>query len=353
MPIVAAGMGRRVAVAAPVAAREGRGEDGQHPRPDVAPRGEGPLGPVALAPDVGHLGLAVDGRDRDEVDHRLLAARVGQLEVGPAAERVVGAGVDADAAQDAAALVDLVLLEDARLGHERAGGARLGAPAARHAGRVVEAHVERRRHEGVEADPHEVVAGGPHDLRADVGAAAAVDAARRLAEDEGVAVVADVVVVVAREAVLGDAPEAGAAVVLGLQRPERRAVLDPQAAQVAEADRLAGALQAAGALRDRLGRGCTGSRTRRSDVRRSSAGMLRQAVARLLHLGGEGHDRQELGLRLGQRLARPDRRRGPGPAGRRPRRRPRAARRRSPGRRSRRRCGRRRSRRRRGGRSRR
>ena len=187
-----------------------------------------------------------------QVDHRLGAARVGELEVGAVAQRVVRAGVDADAAQDAAALVDLVLLEDARLGHERAGRARLGAAAAGHARRVVEAHVERRRHERVEADAHEVVAGRADDLRADLGAAAAVDAARRLAQDERVGVVADVVVVDAGEPVLGHAPVAGALVVLRLERLERRPVLDAQAAQVAEADRLAGALEAAGRLGHRL-----------------------------------------------------------------------------------------------------
>ena len=62
--------------------------------------------------------------------------RVRELEVGAAAQRVVRAGIDADAAQDAAALVDLVLLEHARLGHQRAGRAGLGAAAARHARRV-------------------------------------------------------------------------------------------------------------------------------------------------------------------------------------------------------------------------
>src|SRR3954452_10874708 len=36
-----------------------------------------PGGPVGLAPDVCDLGLAIDGGDRHQVDHRLLAARVG------------------------------------------------------------------------------------------------------------------------------------------------------------------------------------------------------------------------------------------------------------------------------------
>ena len=75
-------------------------------RPSAAAR----VGPVALAPDVGDLGLAVDRGERHEVDHRLVAARVGELDLGAVAQRVVRAGVDADAAQDAAALVDLVLL---------------------------------------------------------------------------------------------------------------------------------------------------------------------------------------------------------------------------------------------------
>ena len=219
---------------------------------DRPARRGGPLGPVALAPDVGHLGLLVDRGQGDQVDHRVDPRRVRQLEVAAVAERVVRAGVDADPAQDAAALVDLVLLEDARLRHQGAGRARLGAAAAGHARRVVQAHVERRRDERVEADPHEVVAGRADDLGADLGAAAAVDAARRLAEDERVGVVADVVVVDAGEAVLGHAPEAGALVVLRLERLERRPVLDPEAAQVAEPDRLAGALEAAGRLGDDL-----------------------------------------------------------------------------------------------------
>ena len=239
---------------------------GRPSRPSAAAR----VGPVALAPDVRDLGLAVDRRERHQVDHRVDARGVRELEVAAVAEGVVRAGVDADPAQDAAALVDLVLLEDARLRHEGAGRAGLGAAAAGHARRVVEAHVERRRHERVEADPHEVVAGRADDLRADLGAAAAVDAARRLAQDERVGVVADVVVVDAGEAVLRHGAVAGALVVLRLERLERRPVLDPEAAQVAEADRLARALEAARRLGDGLLAACTGSRTRCSCRLRTS-----------------------------------------------------------------------------------
>ena len=197
--------------------------------------------------------------------------------------------------------------EHARLGHQRAGRARLRAPAAGHARRVVEAHVQRRRHQRVEADAHEVVAGGADDLGAHVGAAAAVDAARRLAQDERVAVVADVVVVDAREPVLGHAAVAGALVERGLERLERRPVLDPQPAQVAEPDRLARALEAAGRLGHRLA-----ARVRDlvlDVVVVAGLGLERlEAVARLLDLAGERHDREELGLRLGERLAGADRR---------------------------------------------
>ena len=76
----------------------------------IAALGRGTRRPVALAPDVGDLGLAVDRGERHEVDGRLVAAGVGELDVGAVAQRVVRAGIDADAAQDAAALVDLVLL---------------------------------------------------------------------------------------------------------------------------------------------------------------------------------------------------------------------------------------------------
>src|SRR5450759_3761468 len=219
---------------------------------DEAPGLDGPLEPVALLADVGDLGLAVDRGERHEIDLRVLAARARELELAAVPKRVVWAGVDADPAEDAAALVDLVLLEDARLRHQGAGRARLGAAPARHAWGVVQAHVERCCHERVEADAHEVVAGRPDHLGADVRATAAIDAPRRLAEDEGMAVVADVVVVDPREAVLGHAPEPGALVVLWLERRERRAVLDPEAAQVAEADRLARALEAARRLGDDL-----------------------------------------------------------------------------------------------------
>ena len=261
--------------------------------------------PVALAADVADLGVAVHGADRHQVDHRIGAALVAELEVRTAAKRVVGARVDADAAEDAAALVDVVLLQHARLGHQRAGRARLRAAAAGDARRGVEAHVERRRDQRVEAGPHEVVAGGADDLLAHVGAATAVDAARGLAQDERVRVVADVVVVDAREAVLVDAAVAEAAA-LGLERPERRPVLDALAAQVAVADRLAGALQAAAGLGHRLGLR-VGDLV--LDVARVAhlGGHRLQPKARLLHLTGERHDREELGLRLRQRLAGADR----------------------------------------------
>src|SRR3954463_1222987 len=97
-----------------------------------------------------------------------------QLVVRAAAERVGGAGVHADAAQDATALIDVVLLEDARLGHQRASRARLGTSAARYARRRVEAHIEGSGDERIEAGAHEVVARGAHDLLAHVRAAAAV-----------------------------------------------------------------------------------------------------------------------------------------------------------------------------------
>ena len=287
--------------------RERGGEDGEQPGlVEDASLGPCTLRPVALAADVAHLRLALDRGQREEVDHRLLAGRVAELELVAVADGVVGAGVDADAAQDAAALVDLVLLQDARLGHQRAGGARLRAAPAGHARRVVEAHVERRRHQRVEADAHEVVAGGAHDLGAHVGAPAAVDAAGGLAQDERVAVVADVVVVDAREPVLGDGPVARALVEVLLQGLERRAVLDAQAAQVAEPDGLAGALEAAGGLGDGL---VARVRDLVLEVARvAGLGLERlEAVARLLDLARERHDREELRLRLRERLAGPDR----------------------------------------------
>ncbi len=119
-------------------------------------------------------------------------------------------------------------------------------------------------------------------------------------------VVADVVVVVAGEPVLGDGPVARAVVVLRLERLQRRPVFDAQAAQVAEADRLARALEAAGRLGDGVGR-------RVRDLVLDVAAVadlglhLLQSVARLLDLARERHDREELRLRLGERLARPDR----------------------------------------------
>ena len=120
-------------------------------------------------------------------------------------------------------------------------------------------------------------------------------------------VVPDVVVVDAREPVLRDAPVARALVVLGLQGLERGPVLDTQAAQVAEADRLARALQAARALGHRI---LAGVRQLVLDI--AVAALLRlqcgHPVARFLDLCREGHDGQELRLRFGEGLAGPDRR---------------------------------------------
>ena len=118
-------------------------------------------------------------------------------------------------------------------------------------------------------------------------------------------IVADVVVVDAREAVLGHAPVAGALVVLRLERLERRPVLDAEAAQVAEADRLARALQASCRFGDRVL-----ARVRQLVLDVGVVALLglegRHPVARRLGLARERHDRQEFGLRLGQRLAGPD-----------------------------------------------
>src|SRR5918997_102518 len=158
MVVAVAPVAVAVAMTVPVAGDRCR-QDGEEPvRLDDPALGRRPGHPVTLLADVRDLRLALDGGDREQVDHRLLAAAVGQLDVRAVAERVVRARVDADAAQDAAALVDLVLLQDARLGHQGAGRARLGAAAARHARGVVSAHVERRRDQRVEPDPLEVVA---------------------------------------------------------------------------------------------------------------------------------------------------------------------------------------------------
>src|SRR5450759_3506002 len=266
--------------------------------------GEGVGHPVALASDVGYFGLAVDRGQADQIDLGVAAVGVGELVVLTVAEGIVWTGVHADAAQDAATLVDVVFLKNPRLGHERAGWACFGAAAAGDAGRVVEAHVERRRHQSVEAGPHEVVAGRADDFGTDDRTTSAVDAARRLAQDEGVAVIADVVVVGAGEAVLGDAAEAGPLVVARLQRLESCSVLDTEAAQVAVADRLAGALQAARGFGHDLGRGV------RDLVLDVGLGPLLgrerlEAVARFLGLVGVGHDREEDWLHFGQRLAVP------------------------------------------------
>ena len=119
------------------------------------------------------------------------------------------------------------------------------------------------------------------------------------------AVIPDVVVVDAREPILGHAPVAGTLVVLGLKRLERGAVLNSEAAEIAEPDRLAGALEAAAGfghdLRRRIGDLVL-------DIALVALVGLEglHPVARLLDLGRERHDRQELRLRLGQGLAGPD-----------------------------------------------
>ena len=129
--------------------------------------------------------------------------------------------------------------------------------------RRVEAHVERRRHERVEAGAHEVVAGRADDLLAHVGAAAAVDAARRLAQDERVAVVADVVVVRAREAVLGDAAVARSRSALARAwRASCRTRCPGGAGRSSRSPRTCTAGSAS--IRPSPLTGCTGSRTRRS-----------------------------------------------------------------------------------------
>src|SRR5450756_157364 len=79
--------------------------------------GEGVGHPVALASNVCHFGLAVDRGQPDQIDLGIASVGVGELVVLAAAEGIVRAGIDADAAQDAAALVDVVLLQDSRLGH--------------------------------------------------------------------------------------------------------------------------------------------------------------------------------------------------------------------------------------------
>src|SRR5688572_30525469 len=58
---------------------------------------------------VGHL---------EDVQHWQVALVLAELELGTAAQRVVRAGISADAAEDAAAHVELVRLEDARTGHQ-------------------------------------------------------------------------------------------------------------------------------------------------------------------------------------------------------------------------------------------
>src|SRR5215218_3889793 len=90
--------------------------------------------------------------------------------------------------------------------------------------------------------------------------------------------------------------------VVRLERLERRPVLDAEPAEVAEADRLAGALEAAGRLGDRL---LAAVRDLVLDVAVvAGRGLHRlEAVARLLLLARERNDREELRLRLGELLA--------------------------------------------------
>ena len=172
------GVAVTVAVARRQPRRHGRRQDRQQAsRIEPAALLFESLDPVALLAHVGHLRLTIDRGNGDEVDERISALRMRQLELATIPKRVIGAGVDADAAQDAATLVHVVFLEHARLGHQGARWAGFGAAAARHAGRVVEAHVERRRDQRVEADPHEVVARRADHLRAHLRAAAAIDAA--------------------------------------------------------------------------------------------------------------------------------------------------------------------------------
>src|SRR5918998_219284 len=67
----------------------------------------------------------------EDVEHRQVALVLAELELGAAAQRVVRAGIGADATEDAARHVELVRLEDAWPRHERPDGARLRAAAAR------------------------------------------------------------------------------------------------------------------------------------------------------------------------------------------------------------------------------
>ena len=133
------------------------------------------------------------------------AAVAGELEEVGLLERVVGADLDALAAEDAAALVEVVAPEEPRVGLDGARGARLGALAAAHAADQLQRQVVGGADDGVEAAAHVVVAARPDLHAADAHAAAAIDAAVGLAHDEVVAEVGRVVVgVAAVEAVLED-----------------------------------------------------------------------------------------------------------------------------------------------------
>ena len=143
-------------------------------------------------------------------EHRAAEAAVRrELEVRRLAERAVRADLDAVAAVDAAHDVELVGLEIALAHHQRAGRARLGAGAARHAVGVRQRDVPRRRHDRVVAAAHQSVAVRADHVAADAHALRAVDALVQVAEDEVVAEVVLVVVIVDRlgavEAVVGEA----------------------------------------------------------------------------------------------------------------------------------------------------
>ena len=103
-------------------------------------------------------------------------------------------------------------------------------------------------------------------------------------------------------AVFCNGAEAGAAVMILLERLQCGAVFNAEAAQIAEANCFAGALQAARALRHHLG---LAVRNFVLDVIVLALFCWErlQAQAWLLYLGGERHNAQELRLRLGECLS--------------------------------------------------
>src|SRR6185503_15141610 len=141
-----------------------------------------------------------------------------------------------------------------------------------------------------EALADEVVAAGSHDVLADLGTAAAVDAAAVVAQDEGVRLIPAVAVVDADVRVVLDR-----ALVDG--HVERRLVLDRRLAQVTVADRLAGALQAAPRLGHRLVAGVAELVLAEAGLALIGAKLAHHRLG-LLHVVREGHDGQEVGLRL-------------------------------------------------------